>query len=132
MTQKKREQLETRIERRFQEIKRRDEIKQRYGVFTQKMLESLFDKKLDEKLSPIKQRLDQIESRLEKIDEKFERVDERLGKIEKRLDWVAEKIDWIYGKYQGHDQEHTLISDKLAEHSDQLERIKDTLGIQTV
>ncbi|MEK7129966.1 MAG: hypothetical protein AAB803_03015 [Patescibacteria group bacterium] len=104
MAGKKKVNLEKRIERRFKELKRRDEIKQRYGVFTQKMLEDLFKKTLDEKLAIIQERLNKI-------------------------DTLDEKLDWLMGKYQAHDEEHTLLNGKVSDHSDRLEVIEEKLSI---
>lgn len=89
-------------EKQWEEIKNRDEMKQRYGVFTQKMLEDLFDRKLDEKLDPLK----------------------------KKMQIVDEKLDWLMGKYFAHDEEHTLLNNKVSEHSDNLELLNAKVGIQ--
>lgn len=101
MKQKSRSPLEKRVERKFREIKRRSEIREQYGVFTRGMLEDLFDKKFEEK----------------------------FGSMQKRLVTVDEKLDWLIGKYKSHDEEHTLISGSLSDHSDRLEVVEDKLGI---
>lgn len=59
------------------------------------------------------------------FDEKFGQVEEKL----KKLDWVLEKLDWLIGKYNSHDEEHTLLNNKVSEHTDDLETIKQKLGI---
>lgn len=101
MTSKKRTATEKRLEKNFQELKRRSEIRERYGVFTQGMLEDLFDKKFEEKLVP----------------------------VEKKLIGIDEKLDWLIGKYKNHDEEHTLLNGKVSEHSDRLEIVEEKLGI---
>lgn len=101
MTPKKRRKIEERIEKNFQELKRRSEIREQYGVFTRGMLEDLFDKKFEEK----------------------------FGTISQKLQTVDEKLDWLIGKYQSHDEEHILINGKLSDHSDRLETIEERMGI---
>jgi len=61
----------------------------------------------------------------EYFDEKFGQVEKKL----KKLDWILEKLDWLIGKHRDHEEEHTLISGKLSEHSDRLEKVEDKLGI---
>jgi len=94
MTSKKREKD-------FQELKRRTEIRERYGVFTQGMLEDLLDKKFEEKLSPVRQ----------------------------KLQGVDEKLDWLIGAYKKFDEELTLLSDRVSNHTDRLEIVENKLGI---
>ncbi|MBI4064773.1 hypothetical protein HY409_00180 [Candidatus Gottesmanbacteria bacterium] len=65
MASKKRTATEKRLEKNFQELKRRSEIKERYGVFTQAMLEDLFDKKFEEKLTPVEKKLKGIDEKLD-------------------------------------------------------------------
>lgn len=62
----------------------------------------------------------------EVIKEKFDAVWDKL----KKLDKVSEQMDWLIGKYRDHEEEHTLVNNKLAEHSDNLELINTKLGIQ--
>lgn len=93
--------LEKRVEKKFKEAKRRAEIRERYGVLTQKMFEGLLDKKLEEKLDPIK----------------------------KKLQNVDEKLDWLIGEYKKFDEEQKLLSNKTSEHTDNLELINAKLGI---
>ena len=59
------------------------------------------------------------------FDEQFDKILEKL----KKLDVVTEKLDWLMGKYRNHDEEHTLLNNKVSEHSDQLEVINEKLGI---
>ena len=50
--------------------------------------------------------------------------------IKEKFDKVMEKLDWLIGKHKAHDEEHTLLNNKVSEHSDQLEVINTKLGIQ--
>lgn len=101
MKRSKQISLEKRVEKNFQELKRRSEIRQRYGVFTQGMLEDLFDKKFEEKLAPIR----------------------------KKLQDVDEKLDWLIGEYKKFEEEHTLLGSRVASLSDRLEIAEQKLGI---
>jgi hypothetical protein len=94
--------LEKRVEKKFQEAKRRAEIRERYGVLTQQMFEDLLDKKLEEKLTP----------------------------INRKLKTVDEKLDWLIGEYKKFDEEQKLLSNRVSEHTDNLELINTKLGIQ--
>lgn len=42
---------------------------------------------------------------------------------------LDEKLDWLIGAYKKFDQEYTLISDKVSEHTDKIEHIEHRLGI---
>lgn len=64
MTPKKRKKIEQRIEKNFQELKRRAEIREQYGVFTRGMLEDLFDRKFEEKFGTIRQKLQTVDEKL--------------------------------------------------------------------
>ncbi|MBI3385489.1 hypothetical protein HY031_00185 [Candidatus Gottesmanbacteria bacterium] len=101
MKRDKRSVLEKRVEKNFRELKRRTEIRDRYGVFTQKMLENLFDKKLEEKLDPLHQKFDKL----------------------------FEKIDWFAGKYTKLEEEQKLLSGRVSKQSDNLEIVNEKLGI---
>lgn len=50
--------------------------------------------------------------------------------IKEKFDKVMEKLDWLIGKYTAHDQEHILLNGKVSEHSDDIEIIKQKVGIQ--
>ena len=62
---------------------------------------------------------------IEAINNKFEKIDHKLDKLDK----LSEQMDWLIGKYQTHDEEHTLINNTLSDHSDNLEIINGKLGI---
>lgn len=49
--------------------------------------------------------------------------------LKEKFDKVLEKLDWLIGKYSAHEEEHTLLNNKVSEHSDNLEVINDKLGI---
>ena len=83
-------------------MKRRAEIKERYGVFTQQMFEEL---------------LEQLRVRIR----------EDLTKELQRLD---DKLDWLIGAYKKFDEEQTLLNGKVSNHTDNLEVINEKLGIQ--
>lgn len=58
--------------------------------------------------------------------------DEVIGKISeklKKLDKMGEQLDWLVGKYQAHDEEHTLLNGKVSDHSDRLEVIEEKLTV---
>ncbi len=87
------------LDKKFQELKRRTEIKERYGVFTQKMFEEL---------------LEELRIRLR-------------SDIRKDLESVHEKLDWLVGAYRKFDEEYALIVNKLSnvdERVDDLEKQK--------
>lgn len=89
------------LDKKFEEVKRRAEIKERYGVFTQKMFEDL--------LKELRVRIrEDLRSELHKLDE---------------------KLDWLMGKYKDLDEEHILITGRLSENTDRLETIEQRLGI---
>jgi len=100
MARKKKISIEER-EKKFQEIKRRTEIKERYGVFTQKMFENL---------------LEELRIRIKED-------------IKQKLDPLNDKLDWLIGAYKKFDEEHTLLSNKTSDHDDRLEKIEKKLGI---
>ena len=97
MDDKKREE----IEKKFQEIKHRTEIKERYGVFTQKMFEDL---------------LEELRGRIKE--------DTRV-----LLDPLNEKLDWLIGTYKKFDEEQTLLSNISSKQNDRLDVIEKKLGI---
>lgn len=59
------------------------------------------------------------------FEEKFAKVMEKLEKVDK----ISEQVDWLVGKYQAHEEEHTLLNNTVSEHSDNLEIINGKLGI---
>ncbi len=95
------EKRQTAINKKFEELKKRAEIKERYGVFTQKMFEEL--------LKELRVRIrEDMRSELAKLDE---------------------KLDWLMGKYKDLDEEHILITGRLSENTDRLETVEQRLGI---
>jgi hypothetical protein len=84
------------VEKKFQALKRRTKIKERYGVFTQKMFEQL----LEELRVRIKQ---DVKSELHKLDE---------------------KLDWLIGAYKKFDEEQILLSNKLSDQDERLEKLE--------
>ena len=95
------EKRQAEIDKKFEELKRRTEIKERYGVFTQKMFEEL-------------------------LEELRVRIREDLHNELAKLD---EKLDWLMGKYKDLDEEHILITGRLSENTDRLETVEQRLGI---
>ena len=66
------------------------------------------------------------------FDEVIGKIEKKLGRIDgmsETLDKMSEQLDWLVGKYQGHEEEHTLLNNKVSEHSDNLEIINGKLGI---
>ena len=59
------------------------------------------------------------------FDEVIEKIEKKFNKIDK----MSEQLDWLVGKYQGHEEEHTLLNNKVSEHTDNLEIINGKLGI---
>lgn len=51
--------------------------------------------------------------------------------MNKRFDKVDGKLDWFTGKYTKLEDEQTLLSNKVSEHTDDLETIKQKLTIAT-
>lgn len=54
----------------------------------------------------------------------------RFDIVDKKLNWIIEKLDWLIEKYNAHEEEHTLLNNKVSEHSDNLDTINTKLGIQ--
>lgn len=49
------------------------------------LIDSRFDQKFDEKLSPINSRLDNIDKRLDNMDKRLDNMDNRLDKLESEI-----------------------------------------------
>ena len=95
------EKRQAAFDKKFEELKKRTEIKERYGVFTQKMFEEL--------LEELRVRIrEDLRSELVKLDE---------------------KLDWLMGKYKDLDEEHILITGRLSENTDRLEIVEQRLGV---
>lgn len=56
--------------------------------------------------------------------------DDAMQKIDKKFDVVIEKLDGIAGEFKKFDEEQTLLSNKVSEHTDNLDSINEKLGIQ--
>lgn len=93
--------LEKKVEKKFHEAKRRAEIKERYGVFTQKMFEQL-------------------------LEELRMRIREDLKSEVHKLDG---KLDWLIGEYKKLDEENTLLSGRVADHDERIEDLEKRSGI---
>ena len=93
---KSREKRWAEIDKKFNELKRRTEIKERYGVFTQKMFEQL--------LGELRMRIrEDLKSEIHKLDG---------------------KLDWLIGEYKKLDEEHTLLSGRIADHGERIEELE--------
>ena len=92
------------LDKKFQEIKRRSEIKERYGAFTQKMFEQL-------------------------LEELRVRIHEDLKSELHSLDG---KLDWLIGQYKKLDEEHTLITARVGDQEERIEDLekRSTLAVQ--
>ncbi len=55
--------------------------------------------------------------------------DQVIGKVDEKLDKMSKQLDWLIGKYQTHDEEHTLLNGRVSDHSDRLEVVEEKLGI---
>lgn len=67
-----------------------------------------------------------------KVDSLQEDVDEVKGTVRKldvKFDKLFGNLDWFTGKYTKLDQEQKLLSNKVLEHTDQLDTIGQKLGI---
>lgn len=84
------------VERKFQELKKRTAIKERYGVFTQKMFEQL-------------------------LEELRVRIKEDL-KIE--LHKLDGKLDWLITSYKKFDEERILLSNKVTDLEERTEELE--------
>ncbi len=89
------------VTKKFEALKRRTEIKERYGVFTQQMLEEL------------------LEGFKTKI------VDD----VKNETNGLNEKLDWLIGEYKKFDEEHALLGNRVSDHDDRLEEVEKRLGI---
>lgn len=71
------------------------------------------------------------------FDQVIEKINKQLAKLDKmseqfgKLDKIMEQLDWLVGKYRNHEEEHTLLNGKVAEHSDRIEVIEEKIGIVT-
>lgn len=57
--------------------------------------------------------------------------EEKFAQMNSRFDKLDKKLDWFTGKYTKLDGEQTLLANKVSEHTDDLETIKQKLGIAT-
>lgn len=89
-------------DKRFQELKRRTEIKERYGVFTQKMFEDL---------------LEELRGRI--------REDLTAG-----LQSTNQKLDWLIGEYKKFDEEHILLGGRVSNHDERIDELEKKTGIR--
>jgi len=96
MPRKKKISQEEERDRKFKEIKRRSEIKERYGVFTQKMFENLLE-----------------ELRIKMNED-----------IKLKLDPLNVKLDWLIGAYKKFDEEYTFLSNTVSKNEDRLNIIE--------
>ncbi len=97
----KREKRYAEIDKRFQALKRRTEIRERYGVFTQKMFEDL---------------LEELRGRI--------REDLTAG-----LQSTNQKLDWLIGEYKKFDEEHILLVGRVSHHDDRIDKLEKKVGI---
>jgi predicted nuclease with TOPRIM domain len=84
------------VEKKFKELKRKTEIKERYGVFTQKMFEQL-------------------------LEELHVRIKEDLKTELHSLDG---KLDWVITSYKKFDEERILLSNKVTDLEERTEELE--------
>lgn len=63
------------------------------------------------------------------FDDKFNEVNNLVRELHKKFDNLFEKIDWFAGKYTKLEEEQKLLSGRVSEHTDSLEKINQKLGI---
>lgn len=63
-----------------------------------------------------------------RMDSKFADVQETLEELkenDKKIDKVLEQLDSIAGQFKKFDEERELMSDKISEHTDQIESLQN-------
>lgn len=79
---------------------------------------------------------DEIEKLRIRMDSKFADVNEKLGEhdlkfvnIDDKLDKVLTQLDSIAGQFKKFDEERELMSDKIREHTDQIEDLQSLVFV---
>ncbi len=80
-----------------------------------------------QKLSEIEKLRISMDSKFADVDEKFEEVDKNFKKIDNKLDTVLNQLDSIVGQFKKFDEERVLISDKVKEHTDDIEELQSVV-----
>lgn len=95
------------------------------------MVKSLKSKVITEKF--VKDEVDKLRVRM---DSKFADVNEKLGEhdikfvnIDGKLDRVLTQLDSIAGQFKKFDEERELMSDKIREHTDQIEDLQSLVFV---
>ena len=78
------------------------------------------EKYLDQELDQVTQSFD---TKLSELNQSF---DTKLSELKQSLEG---RLDWLIGKYKGHEEEHTLISGRIAEDTERIEVLEQKVGI---
>ncbi len=68
-----------------------------------------------------------MDSKFADVYEKLEDHDLKFEKIDTKLDKVLTQLDSIAGQFKKFDEERELMSDKIREHTDQIEELQNVV-----
>lgn len=69
----------------------------------------------------------EMNSKFFDVNEKLEEHDLKFEKIDTKLDKVLTQLDSIAGQFKKFDEERELMSDKIKEHTDQIEQLQNAV-----
>lgn len=75
-------------------------------------------KKLDQKFERVFDKFDENEIRFQKIEEKIP------DNFDKKLSNIQETLDFLVGEFKRFDEEHTLLSHRVGDHNDRIEKLE--------
>lgn len=70
-----------------------------------------------------------MDSKFADVNEKLEDHDLKFEKIDTKLDKVLTQLDSIAGQFKKFDEERELMSDKISEHTDQIESLQNVVFV---
>ena len=68
-----------------------------------------------------------MDSKFADVDEKFQEIDENFEGVNTKLDRVLTQLDSIAGQFKTFDEERELMSDKIRDHTDQIEKLQSAV-----
>lgn len=79
---------------------------------------------MTKKISEVEKLRIRIDSKFADVGEKLQDHDLKFEKIDNKLDRVLTQLDSIAGQFKKFDEERELMSDRLREHTDQIEDLQ--------
>ena len=64
--------------------------------------------------------VNRAEENLENKSDKFE------AKMDKRFDKVMTALDWLIGRFKKFDEEQTILSERVGDHGDRIEKLEES------